>query len=141
MSLRVQRSNPLKLNFYIFWITSLMFVMTKLLLPFYHFIMNNNWFEFSYRNYEEINSNINKISNFSIIELVIFIVVIIWWIFLVLYILPTFKWLKKEFLSKKEKENKKIMLKQIVMQKEIEEEIEKELEAEKQMEINKKLWF
>lgn len=86
--------------------------------------------EYKYRTLKEILDLIHKFNNFSLIEIIVLLLVIVLISALVLYILPSLSVYFNIAKKAKESENKKIALKQILIQKEIEEDIQKEMESE-----------
>lgn len=90
------------------------------------------WFEYKYLSLIEINKLIRHSTEFSIIELSIFIWLILFLVILTFYILPTIIYLLELNKKNREKENKKLMLKQIKIQWEIEHEIEEEMKNKEQ---------
>jgi len=77
-----------------------------------------------------LNSFIPKINDFSLIETIFMILIIITITILVLFLIPSLNVYFNMAKKAKEIEDKKIALKQIIIQKEIEENIEREIKNE-----------
>lgn len=95
-------------------------------------IMENQWFQYKYRTFNEIIERTNNLIDFSIIEIWLFLLSILFTFLMIYYIMPIIKIfnssLEKDLLKKKKKRN----LQKMLLQKDIENEIEEELEREKQ---------
>lgn len=87
--------------------------------------------EYNFKNINEINNSITKLSDFWIIDAFILILLIILISLLILYVIPTINIYFKALKKQKEQDNKKLLLKQIIIQKEIETEIENEINNKK----------
>jgi len=86
--------------------------------------------EYKFRTLEELNNLIPKINDFSLIETIFMILIIITITILVLFLIPSLNVYFNMAKKAKEIEDKKIALKQIIIQKEIEENIEREIKNE-----------
>jgi cell division protein FtsL len=86
--------------------------------------------EYKFRTLEELNNLIPKINDFSLIEIIFMMLIIITVIILVLFLIPSLNVYFDMAKKAKEIENKKIALKQIIIQKEIEEDVEREVKNE-----------
>jgi len=84
----------------------------------------------TFRTIDEIFKNITFLNNFSLLQILLFIMLICLVIVWALYINPIIAFLSIEFEKNKNIKNKKMALKQILIQKEIEEEIEWQIKNE-----------
>lgn len=84
----------------------------------------------TFRTIDEIFKNITFLNNFSLLQILLFIMLICLIIVWALYINPIIAFLIIEFEKNKKIKNKKMALKQILIQKEIEEEIEWQIKNE-----------
>ncbi len=83
--------------------------------------------EYTYISANNIFKDIVFIKDFEAIWYIAILVSIIFWIVLIMYVIPMFYSIKDTYKKNKEKESKSLLLKQIIMQKELEDEILKEV--------------
>jgi uncharacterized membrane protein YqiK len=85
------------------------------------------WFEYIYNNPQYIINNIKLISEFSIIEYLILILIFIFFIVFTYYILPYVELLIRYRKKESDKIKRKKLIQTIAIQKDLDDEIEKEL--------------
>jgi CHASE3 domain sensor protein len=87
-------------------------------------------FDYTYLTFREVMNNINYIYNFSFLEhiFIIFLLIIIF--LLGYYIIPYFQIQKENLIIKSNQDKKRDFIKKLLLQREIEEEIEREIEEE-----------
>ena len=86
------------------------------------------WFEYKYTTSSDILNNLKLLTEYSIVEYSVLIVLLILMVTMIYYILPIYNIRKDTLNIKKEKERKKELLRLIVIQAKINEDIEKELD-------------
>lgn len=85
------------------------------------------WFEYKYTTLNEIMKNMKLISDFSVLDFIMFFSLTISIILIIFYIFPLISILLQERKKKILKDEKRKMIKQILLWKEMESEIENEL--------------
>ncbi len=86
------------------------------------------WFEYKYTTSSDILNNLKLLTEYSIVEYSVLIVLLILMVTMIYYILPIYNIRKDTLNIKKAKEKKKELLRLIVIQAKINEDIEKELD-------------
>ncbi len=100
--------------------------------------MSNIDIEYKYRTVSEIMEKTTALSNFSLIEIGILILLLVCIITLVIYIAPLLENHAIERKKEIEKKKKKLSLQQILVTKEIEQEIENEIKEEQEARLKAK---
>ena len=98
--------------------------------------MEATFFEYTYKTNAEINELITKVLDFSVIEFIVLIIILITPFLFILYFFPILKILKRDYIKKRESQNKKHTLQKILFQREIEWEIEKEIEEDRKKSVS-----
>lgn len=90
------------------------------------------WFEYKFSSLSEVLNSTKNITEFSVIDYVILVLLIVFIIALVFYILPFISFLIQKHNKSIKSRNRKNLLLKIKTQKDIEDEIDKEMKAEEQ---------